>query len=268
LVKHYGEYIDFYQANVQSTINLLELAKTTRKDFHYVSTIGVFANTCISNQDYNIFTENIIDNVHANLDNIYTKTKYEGEEAVLKYREHGVKANIYRIGNIAINSVTHKAQENIEDNAFIQCVKAILELGIIPQELREIEISPVDYTAAAIITLFNQKRLYNQIYHVFHPEKSNLYTLLHPYRNNIKQISFAEFIDDILIKLKNSHNTNRIELFMLHQGWLRPNIKNLAKVVIFQDKTNYILNQLNFQWPNITSKMLSNIIESVEVDYA
>ena len=262
LVKHYGEYSDFYRANVQSTINLLELAKTTLKDFHYVSTIGVFANTRISNQNYNIFTENIIDRAHANLDNIYTKTKYEGEEVTLKYREYGVKTNIYRIGNIAINSVTHKAQENIEDNAFFQCVKTILELNIISQELSETEISPVDSTAAAIVTLFNQKNLYNQIYHVFNPEKSNLYTLLHQIRANFKQISFSEFIDDVLIKLKHSDNPNQIELFMLHQGWLRPNINNLAKTVIFQDKTNHILKQLNLEWPNITSDMLSYIVKN------
>ena len=29
LVKHYGDYATFYQANVQATINLLELAKQT-----------------------------------------------------------------------------------------------------------------------------------------------------------------------------------------------------------------------------------------------
>lgn len=267
LVKHYGEYIDFYRANVQSTINLLELAKTTRKDFHYVSTIGVFINSRLSEKGYNIFTENSIDNAHANLDNIYTKTKYEGEQATLKYREYGVRTNIYRIGNIAINSVTHKAQENIEDNAFFQCVKTILELGIISKELSEVDISPVDYTAAAIIALFNQKKLYNQIYHVFNPEKSNLYALLCQDRKiNIEKVSFYEFIDSILTKIRYSDSTNQIELFMLHQGWLQPNIKNLAKAIIFQDKTNCILNQLNIHCPNITNRMLYNLIESVKMD--
>ncbi|MFO0320372.1 MAG: AMP-binding protein [Neisseriaceae bacterium] len=257
LVKHYGSNSEFYLENVQATINLLELAKlSANKDFHYISTIGVFADKSISGYSYNIFTEDSIEMKYANLDNIYTKTKYQGEQVTLKYREFGIKTNIYRIGNLAINSVTKKTQENVEDNAFLHRIKTILNLGMVPQELDTVEISPVDCTATAIILLFNQESLYNQIYHVFNPKKYSLFKLLNNKSNNIRQVSLATFIDTIVAQT-NTLNIYKIELFILHQWGLKSNISNVSETVIFQDKTNYILDQLQFKWANITRRALS-----------
>ena len=268
LVKHYGNSAEFHLENVQATIHLLELAKLTKnKDFHYISTIGVFTNNRLSEADYNIFTEDSIDVNHANLHNIYTKTKYQGEEATLEYRKKGVNTNIYRIGNLAINSTTQKSQKNIEDNAFFQRIKTLLKLGIISKEVANVEISPVDYTATAIILLFNQEKLQNQIYHVFNPKKCSLYKLLCEHEANcLKQVSLSFFIDTIKKELANSTNSanaHQVALFVLHQWGLHPNmsIDNLAEAIIFQDKTNYILNQLQFTWPDITGKMFLSIVE-------
>ena len=265
LVKHYGSYAEFYRENVQATINLLELAKlTTHKDFHYISTIGVFTNTAIADANYNIFTEEPITDSQANLDNIYTKTKYEGEEVTLEYRKHGIKTNIYRVGNLAINSATFKTQENIEDNAFFHRIKAILKLGIMPEELSELEISPVDCTAKAITLLFNQAGLCNQILHVFNPQKTNLYNLFHNKTCHIKLVPASVFIDNVITQLMSGSDPHQIELFSLHQWGLYFNIKSLAQTIIFQDRTIYILNQLKFVWPNITSDMLFDITQKCQ----
>lgn len=258
LVKHYGSHSEFYLENVQATINLLELARLTAKDFHYISTIGVFTTTAISDSAYNIFTEEIIDDNHANLDNIYTKTKYQGEQVVLKYRDYGINTNIYRVGNLAINSETNKTQENIEDNAFFHRVKTTLKLGMIPPELSELEISPVDCTATAITLLFNQTELHNQIYHVFNPIKCDLYKLYSNSKTeNIELVSFPTFIDNIKEQLSKCADKHEIELFVLHQWGLYFNSNDLIQTIIFQDKTNYLLNKLKFKWPEITIKMLS-----------
>ncbi len=263
LVKHYGENSEFYLENVQSTINLLELAKlTTNKDFHYISTIGVFTDIRVSDSDFNIFKEENIDESYANLNNIYTKTKYQGEQVTLKYREYGIKANIYRIGNLAINSTTNKTQENLEDNAFFQRVKTILKLGMLSQELSEVEISPVDSTATAVILLFNQIGLYNQIYHVFNPVNYSLHRLLNEVTtNSVKEVPLSTFVDNIVVQLTGKDDTSQLELFMLHQWGLHSNLEKLAATIIFQDKTNLILDRLKFRWPKITDKMLCNLVK-------
>lgn len=46
---------------------------------------------------------------------------------------------------------------------------------------------------------------------------------------------------------------------MLHQWGLYPIIDRLVETIIFQDKTNYVLKKLKFEWPFITPEMLANI---------
>lgn len=264
LVKHYGEYSAFYQTNVQATINLLELSKLTAlKDFHYISTLSVLTNGYVPNYHYYIFTENDNEIILENNTNIYSQTKYEGELNVIKYRNFGINSNIYRVGNLSMNSTNYRNQVNIEENAFFTRVKTVINLGMIPKEMSEVEISPVDKTALAIIKLFNQGELSNQTYHVANPHRSNLFKLLKKCEDvNIRFTKFNRFIDNILTRLDNNSGISKqIELFMLHQVWLEEiNLDTLTRIVILQDRTNFILNELGFCWPYITSEMLSDVI--------
>ena len=187
--------------------------------------------------------------------------------AVIEYREHGVKSNIYRVGNLSINSQSYKTQEDVENNAFFLRTKTVLNLGIIPQELVSVEISPVDCTALAIAKLFHQEHLSNKIYHVFNPNIANLYKLFTEYEHiNIRMLPFNDFMDTIMerlqLKTANDDDGKLLELFILHQGWLRTAIdtNNITKIEVLQNKTEAILAQLNFKWPHISSNMLSEII--------
>lgn len=259
-VKHYGDYNNLYQANVVATINLLELAKLTAlKDFHYISTLSVLTNGYVANSNYYIFTEND-NNINLENDiNIYSKTKYEGELATIQYRQFGVNGSIYRVGNLSINSQTHINQENINENAFFVTVSTFLNLGIIPEELSHIEISPVDYTASAIVTLFNKSSINNQTYHIANKYKSNLFELLQ--NKNVRMVTLDNFINTIFAKLNDNTINKQIELFMLHQGWLEKiDTKNLTKIIILQNKTDWILNRFGFNWIPITDIMFSDVI--------
>jgi len=267
LVKHYGDYDIFYQANVQATINLLELAKYTKlKDFHYISTLSVLTNHHMQGCHYHIWTEDDEKiNFGDNVNNVYNKTKYEGELATIKYREFGINSNIYRIGNLAMNSKSYRNQENIEENAFFTRIKAILNLGIITKEISEVEISTVDQTASAIIKLFDKADLINQTYHIYNQHTSNLFELLTKYPEvSIKLTDFNKFIDKMLIYLDSNDNEikKQIKLFMLHQSLLEEvDLNNLTRIDVLQDRTNYILSNFDFYWNRIDSNMLSDIIK-------
>lgn len=278
LVKHYGDYMDFYKVNVQSTINLLDLCKLTQyKDFHYISTIGVFTDSQSSeimlpvkrHKEYGsrrVFTEDSVTDIRIDKRKFYTyytQTKYEGELITLKYKKYGIKSSIYRVGNLSMNSKNYKNQANIEENAFFQRVKTILNFGVVPKELSEVEISPVDCVAEAIIKLFQQDKLINQTYHVFNPNICNLYKLFAKCKNvNVILTSFDNFIDIIQKHLNNDSDARQLELFMLHQGWLNEEIgiNNLARMTVLQNKTSAVLTQLNFSWPKINHEMLSDVI--------
>ncbi len=264
LVQHYGHYDTFYQVNVKATKNLLEFVKLTKtKEFHYISTTSIFIDGYIPECSYYSYTEDDNkDKLMRGCSNIYCQTKYEGEQIVIESRKHNVTSNIYRVGNLSINSQTYKNQENIEDNAFFIRMKAILYLGIIPHELTQVEISPVDCTASAIVKLFQQKSYTNNIYHVFNPHKVDLFELFMQYNNiNIRITLLDEFIYIIHNQLTQDKQNKLIELFMLHQGWLRDiNLEMLTHIEVLQNKTEYILSQLGFKWPYINSTMLSEII--------
>ncbi|MCC2625251.1 MAG: hypothetical protein K0R14_1124 [Burkholderiales bacterium] len=262
LVKHYGAYATFYQANIQATINLLELAKqTSLKDFHYISTLSVIQNGYMPNYHYYIFNEDDSD-IGLKYNNVYIQTKYEGELATIRYREFGVNTNIYRLGNLAMNSENYRVQENYEENAFFTRIKTILKMGIIPKEIAKVEISPVDNTALAIVKLFNKVDLSNNIYHVANPHISNLSDLFAGYSGvNVKIVVFEEFIDAMLVRLNNKIDREQIERFMLHQMWLEDiNLEQLTKITVLQNKTDLILSTLGFRWSSITSRVISDII--------
>lgn len=268
LVKHYGYYEEFFLTNVSATVNLLELCRRTRlKDFHYISTIGIFMEGYVKNYSYYVFNENDNVDILENRNNFYLDTKFKGELTVINYRELGVNGNIYRVGNLSMNSTNYRNQENIEENAFFIRLKTMVKLGTIPKELSNVEISPVDYTALAIIKIFEQSELNNQTYHIFNPHEANLLKLLLPYKElDVIMSNMESFIDSILLKMQiNNIDNQELELFMLHQLWLKEiNLKNVTKIRILQNKTNLILKKLGFKWAPITSGMLTDIINQIK----
>ncbi|MBY0378860.1 MAG: SDR family oxidoreductase, partial [Burkholderiales bacterium] len=252
LVKHYGNYKEFYTHNVQSTINLLKFTGQTQlKDFHYISTYSVLQATHNAKSDKLIYTEDCIPSVDITCDSTYVHTKLLGEHEVIISRQLGLNANIYRIGNLAYRAKNYQLPYNIEDNAFFNTLCYIKHTGKFVKELSNFEISPVDITANAIIKLFNKAELNKSTYHVFNPHKFNL-TQADIRRLNIKRVSLNDFIEDLNRNLENNEFTLK---FILRQGWFSSieDIKSNLDVNILQTKTELVLKQLDFTWPEITS---------------
>lgn len=132
-----------------------------------------------------------------------------------------------------------------------------------PKEMLNFEISPADFTASAIVKLFNKIVTNNQTYHVANKYLSNLSILFADYPNiSVKTVPINKFLDVILTKLDDPILSKQMELFMLHQGWLEMiDIYNMTKTIILQDKTDYILNNFGFKWIPITGGMLSEFIQ-------
>ena len=252
LTKHYGDYDVFYKANVQATINLLELARLTKlKQFNYISTLSVLDTESIPNCSQYVFTEEDSgDNIEERT-NIYVKTKYEGETITTKYQKVGVKTNIYRVGNLAFMSDSLKGQENISDNAFFSRLNCLINMGwICPQISRE-AISPVDLTARAITLLFDKAFIQNKIHHVFNTKISNVGEAIYQSKLfNIQKVSVREFISNIVNFIDDPKYQHFIELYLLHKRWLDKN-HNTTYIEILQNRTGAILKEYGFEWPEI-----------------
>ena len=264
LVKHHGAYNESYSANVSATINLLEFTKLTKlKDFHYISTVGVlyFLN---SDDTEHVYTEDDLpENLEA-LINVYTQTKLLGEHQVVKYREYGVTGQIYRVGNLAFMSKNYRAQENIEDNAFYNWLKYLFTLKTSTAIINTVEISQVDLTARAIVAMFDKQIANHQIYHVFNPYAFDMTNILKSM--DFKILSTEQFIDCAMESSKDSQYRDLSMRFLLHQGWAEWRDKqNLDCVKILQTRTQYILKQLGFEWPQISDVIACNYIKALKL---
>lgn len=266
LTKHYGEYDTFYLANVQATCNLLELSKLTKlKHFHYISTSSVLNEGYIPNCDHYVFTEDDDGDNLEDRSNIYVKTKYEGEKIVMKYRKLGIIGTIYRVGNLAFNAQSHRGQENIEENGFFTRLKCLIHLRMVAPEIGMEEISQVDLTAQAIVKLFDVKGLENYTFHVFNPKLCNLGDVLCQDNSlNVKLVTINQFITTIINLLDNKEYNKSIELFLLHRRWLNEQHRYTTNIRILQDRTQFILKQLGFEWGTVTNEDVREYIKKEE----
>jgi amino acid adenylation domain-containing protein/thioester reductase-like protein len=269
IVKHYGHYDEFYTANVKAVLNLLAFAKTgINKDFNHVSTVAVVDGT-VEGKEHIVFTEYDID-VGQDSDNYYAKTKLLAEKAVEKARSEGLNANIYRIGNITINSKTGHIQQNIEENAFYLQVKSFLNLGVIPDTHDEVEFSFVDYVSRSIILSFDRENLMNETYHIQNSQVVKLSDVLTSpeLQLNMARLPFDRFIDFLYDNYDRESFKPYIESIMLHRRWLSRitgDNSHRTDAVFLSDKTNLILDKLGFQWPELEkSTMMNMLIEALK----
>lgn len=259
LVKYYGQYEEFYQANILSTINIIEFAKATNnKDVHYISTVGVLMDGYIPNKTIHVFDEEDDLKTFVSGHNFYNQTKRQAEQLVFASRTDGITSNVYRMGNLGMNSETSQVQENLSDNVFFNHLKTILDIGIIPKEFSAIEISPVNCAALAVVKLFDKVALSNQTYHIFNSQVYSLFEKLKQFQHlSIREGSVSDFICSVLDMMKNCDLSTKNNLFILYQIWLQEAKENHStRIRIAQIKTELILNQLGFFWPPITAEML------------
>lgn len=264
-VKFFDDYENLYLANVLITRNLLKFtAKTQLKDFHFISTLGIFMDGTIPGLNYHEFTEDDSGGLLQDRHHIYCETKYLGEQEVIKASNYGVKANIYRVGNLVANSLTLTHQKNLDDNAFFHLLKTYILLKQIPGELSIIEASPVDYTALAIVKLFDKRSLVNQTFHISNPVLYNVTKYLNTYNpESVKQVGIDEFLDTLASRFGEELNcvNSILYRFCLLQNWLgHINTDNITKYKIVNDRTNLILSTLGFDWKKIDENKIINFL--------
>lgn len=265
LVKHYGEEENFYLSNVQATINLLELTNLTKnKDFHYISTAAPLFEGKYDQYDYFFFDERDDPNLIAK-PNLYAKTKYMGENIVIKYRSYGIFSNIYRVGNLAFIEKTKKLQQNIENNAFYHWLKSLIRMKFIAKEISTVDITPADWAADAIVKLFNKADLNNQVFHVFNPYQFDLSLVTVDNRRLFKILSIDDFVKKIIERIDQGEYAI-VERFLLHQGWLNEKPMSRNRVSVLQKKTQRALNQCGFKWKPISNQLFQTYMENGQLD--
>ncbi len=269
IVKHYGYYSDFEKINVTGVKNLIDFCKKYNKKLIQISTISVSGNTLmdLGNQEDFVdkditFTEN---NLYINqpLNNVYVRSKFEAEKIILEnIYDSSLDALILRVGNITSRFSDGKFQPNAEENAFLNRLKAFIELKVIPNYILDdyIEFSPVDSLAKAIIksieyapSSINVLHLYNQNHVYIHDLIKMLPSLLikvvpnEEFKNILNKSLQTSSNKDIISHIANDLNKNKELIYKSH-------------IKINNDISNTFLKNINYTWPKIDKNYINNLL--------
>jgi thioester reductase-like protein len=217
----------------------------------------------IKGKKSNLFTEYCHD-IGQQPNNIYVKSKLEAEKKVLAYREKGLNASIYRVGNLAAHSETGKFQENISDNAFYASLKTYLTMGMIPfGEETWADITFIDQTAEALVLLITGKGFINETFHLQNITRLSLEKLAKFLRKKgikIKLVTMEQFLDYLADCIENEGNRPIIDRFLLHGGMLSDEKWETVNMVV-SDRTQWILKKLGFEWQEVTAQHIGKMID-------
>lgn len=251
---------DIEQANVTATANVLKFAELTgAKDFHFISCLGVL-DGCKQSE----LLRMVIVTEDTDLDDLIRpalplfESKMSAERLVHTYRTLGVHGTIYRTGNLIAGAQTNALQKNRMQHSLFAQIQAMLELGIVPDELAAVQVSEVGLTARAIVKLFDKKPLFDQTYHVFNPELFNLRGFLATQGAlGHVDINMIEFIKQVKERLEPRFGINPPSVFhTLVQLWSRlKDSKYTCRLHIAQKKTAHILAGLGFYWVPVTQDL-------------
>jgi amino acid adenylation domain-containing protein/thioester reductase-like protein len=220
LTSHYGDWDSFVTANITSVEKLADFArKGTPKTMHHVSTTSIGAGL-IEGRSRALFTEFDVD-MGQHSGNNYIRSKLQAEVALEKLRNEGFPVNVYRAGNIACDSETGIFQRNVEDNAFYQQIRAYVNLGAAPDFMDVRNLSYVDQSAQAIVTLMTRPGLLGQTFHIHNPQLLSLSEALSDpaFGLRLKRMPFNDFIDFFAEHAGCLGFEEYVERILLHLGW-------------------------------------------------
>ena len=264
-VKHYGNYKLSEKANIKATDNIIRFCLEFNTILNHISTMTVSGYGLVNVNYEGLFDENKF-YIHQDYeDNIYVKTKFIAEEEIFNATSKGLIANIYRIGNLTNRFSDCKFQYNSNENSFINKLKSIKNLGILPIDMKnyQLELTPVDVCASAITKLAIYKKIDNNvnIYHLYNNNYVSMNIITDILNVNGIQISYLNTSDFENAIASNLANSKGIPGFIDQLG--NAQLPSSYDSIFSNSETLSILSNLNFSWPNITKDYINNIIKNI-----
>jgi amino acid adenylation domain-containing protein/thioester reductase-like protein len=271
--KHYGFYRDFYRHNVQGVRNVVDFTERKRAKMLHISTTSILhavPDQVADSESEIILCENSV-YISNELDNLYARSKFQAETIVLDAMLNGFQANIIRVGNLTNRYEDVKFQPNFNENAFLKRLKVLMEIGMISEEMlsQQLEMSPVDCTANAILKISQHFNEQNTIFHVNHCKPiivSDFFRILELL--GIRPQIVCGGMKELLAKITDPQKIADFqEAFYTGISEKSKHKRNAAIVVDNAITTDY-LNKIGFHWPDDNMKYLIEYIKYfIEIGY-
>ncbi len=242
-VHHTGRYEEFERSNVVGTQNIIAFCEKSGAFLHHTSTASVSgAGTVKQDKPDSVLTEKVLDIGQHYTENVYIRSKYRAEEKVILARKNGLRANIYRIGNLTWRDKDGVFQRNSDDNGFLSRCRGIMKIGAYYSEL---DVFPIDFTAVDLCAEAYVKLVLsgdeNQIYHLVNPNMIYI-------RNISKKLRCALVPKQIFEKRmmeKRADKDVAVLSFYNAIASVSANIETSCDITVNK------LKELGFKWPKI-----------------
>ncbi len=268
-VKHYGSYEYFRSVNVEGTRNVVNYAKRVNAKLIHISTLSVSGNSLAdqfdvyrSNEEKQFFESSLF--IGQPLENVYIRSKFEAEMAVLDAMLEGLDAKIIRVGNLTNRESDSKFQPNYESNAFLTRFKAAVELGMFPDYLLPLyaEFSPIDKTADGVVKIAQYADKQN-VFHLNSNRPIYFDKLLEVFGQlGIKmEIVSGERFNQVLQKIAKDSNTEYIyEAFQNDMGEDGKLVYD-SNIRIINNFTDWFMRKLGFEWTQTGFEYIKDYVE-------
>ncbi len=252
-VSHAGQYAEFESTNVIGTQNVIDFCMRADAVLQHASTASVHGSGTVEQRNADtVFDEFKLDIGQNYLQNVYIHSKYKAEERILLARKEGLKANIFRIGNLTWRSSDGKFQKNAHDNGFVGRCRGLIKVGMYSDALAEylIDFTPVDECADAFVLLALHNKV-NNIYNLYNPHTFTIEGLAKKFYLKVKKVSqqiFEKTLKDLI--------TDKDVAVLSFYNSIATMSKNVA---INNDYTVNELKTLGFKWSKVGAKYLRHM---------
>lgn len=130
-VSHAGHYEDFERTNVTGTEQVIQFCRDAGAVLQHTSTASVSGSGTVEQTCHGAeFDEFCLNIGQKYTQNVYIHSKYEAKKAVLLARSQGLRANIFRIGNLTWRVSDGKFQINPGKNGFVERCKGLFKVKV------------------------------------------------------------------------------------------------------------------------------------------
>ena len=269
-VKHYGSYKYFYESNVETTKRLIGFCKEANAKLIHTSTLSVSGNTFgddfdgyISEKELHFYERSLY--IGQPLDNVYARSKFEAEKAVLDAMADGLPANIMRMGNLTNRHSDGVFQKNHESNAAVKRIKSVLELGMVPDYLMDIycEFTPIDEAANAVMSIVRHFGTEQTVFHINSIKVVYLDKLVEYFNAlgfDMEVVDGKSFTESLRQTAKQAGMEHIFETFINDMDE-NDQLNYDSNIRIENDFTVQYLKMLGFEWSDIGIEYLRKYVE-------
>ncbi len=266
-VKHFVQDDTLDRINWHGVENLIDLCLNTNRRLVQVSTVSVAGTGTVEQfgTDKKIYENELY--FGQNLDNKYANTKFKAEQVLLKaVEDDGLDGMIVRVGNLMSRYSDGEFQINFVTNNFMRSLRAYARLGMIPVAMldRQVEFSPIDCTAQAVVTLSATDKQYT-VFHAtngHHVQMGDVVEAMNRIGIPVKAVSTKEFQQAFNEALSDEKMNEILSPLISYKGAEG----ETAQFWIGHDNsfTTKMLYHLGFKWPIINEDYLSHAFEALE----